>query len=332
MKRIILFIFIACILLGNIFIIFSDLFNINYYFPYILMIFFTLVSFYYLFDKLILQRNITRKHSIAVIGFPQSGKTTLITAIFYELLKITTSKYKITIRGSTIDKVNEDIRRLDSMEKINPTTDQDLFAYRADVNVFEFPFYEKYKVEIGDCPGDDTVEFVKEYGEWFHKTPFFNWVMEADVFIFVIDLAMDYLYNDYQANITKAIRAAWMHLLEHHIDGKKNIKDKPVLLVFSKGDLLWYMEGRQNDNSPEVLDKIKNIGFGEKLPIKLFYPRSGNEDQIKKLREKYNEIITYLNNQSKYFSVHFASYFALYNKGDREEKMGINGIINDILP
>jgi len=267
------------------------------------------------------------RHSIGVIGFPQSGKTTIITAVFNELFKNRFSRYKFVLRGNTIDRVNEDISKLEVGGKLSPTTDQDLFAYRVDVNIPFLFLSNKYKVEIGDCPGEDSLQFIEKHGEWLHHTPFFKWVLEADVFIFIIDLSLHFSDIDYHAKIVKAIRTAWQYIHEYHIEGKKNIKKKPILFVFSKADLLVRFHFEESlQKNPE---DIKTIGFGDRFPNKVEYRKEMIDSFEQDICQKYNDIISYLEKETRYFSIHFASYFASDQNGN---KLGIDNILKNILP
>lgn len=75
-----------------------------------------------------------RAYSIAVIGYPRSGKTFLITAIFGELFSERLSELKTIPRGKeTIERINRDLENLEIGRSLGPTTDQDRFAYRTDV-------------------------------------------------------------------------------------------------------------------------------------------------------------------------------------------------------
>lgn len=65
--------------------------------------------------------------------------------------------------------------------------------------------------------------------------------MEADAFVFVIDLGKvldDNISASYRAHVSSAFRASWQKLKDHHYDGEFELSRKPVVLVFSKLDLL----------------------------------------------------------------------------------------------
>lgn len=196
---------------------------------------------YYAFQES--RKDLKHSHNIAVIGFPKSGKSTLITSIFSEIMFNNALYIDATVRGEeTINKINEDIEKLKIGEKLDVTTDQDVYTYRFDYVKQTFFSKRNIKVQIGDYPGEDSEAFYQNFGPWLHKTPYFKWVMQADSYIFVIDLA-DVL-NDtegrYSAHMIKSIISAWQHIIEFHIDSNKKTETKNVSIVFTKSDLLLY--------------------------------------------------------------------------------------------
>ncbi len=273
-------------------------------------------------------------YNVAVVGFPRSGKTVLITSIFAQIFSDKFLSKRVILRTkATIERVNRDLEQLDLGKALGPTSDQDLFAYRADIKRGGFPLQRTYKVNIGDFPGEDTEEFTEQEQKWLHENAYFRWVMEADSFIFIIDLAhvlADKSPNEYRANMVKAIRAAWQHLVEYHVEGKKDLRKKPVLLVFTKSDLLIRIANAQisNESNNSIQQKIMEIGFGEKLPEVINCKKA----DIDKLKDHplsgYVELIEYLKSQTYRFSSHFVSHFAK----DEDGRLGISELVKRILP
>lgn len=307
--------------------IISDMFK-----EYVLLINFALVVI--VLVRLYLSgKSLTRAYNIAVIGFPQSGKTTLITTIFGELFAGNILGINTVPRGQeTIERVNEDLKKLEIGKALGPTTDQDLFAYRADIKIGNFPFQKKYKVEIGDFPGEDSKQFNEKFGEWFHHTPYFKWAMEADAFIFIVDLAQEFKdssSNEYKAQMAQSIRAAWQHLMEYHIEGKKSLMGKPVSLVFTKADLeqrLNKIKTTNKSNNP-ITEAIMKLGFGDTLPEPIEIPKY-YEDELRHIENKYKDIGDYLRKNSRSFSSVFVSPIAYSEDG----KLGIKKLLKTILP
>jgi hypothetical protein len=78
-----------------------------------------------------MRKYIRAPHDIAVIGFPKSGITTLITSIFM----FCDSKYDALFKGE--NKIDEDIEKLKIKEKLVSTTNHDGCLYRVDIsNIF----------------------------------------------------------------------------------------------------------------------------------------------------------------------------------------------------
>jgi hypothetical protein len=275
-----------------------------------------------------------RAYSIAVVGYPRSGKTFLITATFAELFSNRISGSLIVPRGkATIEKINRDLAAIDIGKPVGPTTDQDLFAYRADLLRGRFPFRRTYKIEIGDFPGEDSREFAEKFGDWFHETPYFKWAMEANAFVFVIDLAPFLSSKDkseYVARMTRAIRAAWQHLLEYHLEGRRDLKNKPVCVIFTKTDLLQrYEPPLASAASQETSEEITKYGFEVIEPLNITDKEFEVDQSVKhKIANLFSEIIDYLRQQSSKCEVIFVSAITRTKQG----RLGIKDFLKHILP
>ncbi|MDM8564912.1 50S ribosome-binding GTPase [Candidatus Halobeggiatoa sp. HSG11] len=275
-----------------------------------------------------LQNKLPRAYSVAVIGFPKSGKTTLITSLFGELFAKHVMNISAIPRGqSTIQRVNDNLAKIEIGEKIGPTTDQDLFAYRTDI-VKEGIFKQRYKVEIGDFPGEDSEKFTEQFGDWFHETPYFKWAMEADAFIFIVDVALlldEQSAKQYSAKITKAIRAAWQFLNEYHLEGNKNLKQKPVVIVFTKSDLFGITPNAVQES--DILKQITQLGFKEIPEVNEIVPEKLKTGKIY-TEQLFSNLIHYLDTESNQFNHVFVSCFSYSN----DQKLGLNKLIEKILP
>lgn len=278
-------------------------------------------------------------YDIAVVGYPQSGKTMMITAAFGELFTASIKGITIMPRGkATIEKVNEDLARLEMGKALGPTKDQDLFSYKAEFTFKVGLFSRKYNVKIGDFPGEDSQEFAETFGDWFHETPYFSWVMEAQAFIFVVDIAEIIIHwndNDYVAKISKGFRAAWQHIREHHMLSKRSIMSKRVLLVFTKTDLLFRttpLDHNEAGGEGEDAKMISKLGFGVDLPkpISLHYDEIFTEKNVfrESIEEKFAELIEFFKSQSKRFHVIYVSALAY----DEHGRYGIRDLLSGILP
>ena len=245
-------------------------------------------------------------HRIAVIGYPQTGKTTLITAVFAYLFRHGIRGASIVPRGEeTIARVNSNMESLELGRPIGATRDQDVFAYRAEVKFQSFPFGRRYKLEIGDFPGENSVEFTEQYGEWLHRTKYFEWAISADAFVFVIDVGkvFDLDGQEYVARQKSALRAAWQRIQEFHLDGSSNIRRKPLILAFTKADL-----GLSHSA----------LGISESEIQKL----------TANLEERFSDLIAYLRRETNRFET-IATSALLSTRGDR---IGIQKLATRLLP
>lgn len=269
------------------------------------------------FASLTARRKLPIAHSIAVIGLPRSGKTTLITSIFSEIFSRKINGISLSPRGDeTINKVNEDIARLESGKELKATTDQDLFAYRAEMLTGSSVFSRRYKIEIGDFPGENSEELVGSNIEWLQNLPYFKWVMEADAFMFIIDASLATSQSErleYKARITASYRAAWQKLKDHHYDGIKSLKNKPIVIIFSKADLL-----------------INEEHASSKKPITTEINEFSLSSQQRQLEIDYKDLISFFRNESKRCSVSLSSSFAK-SKTD-SVRIGVKNILKGVLP
>ena len=250
------------------------------------------------------RKNIPRSYRVAVVGFPQAGKTSLITALFAYLFRNGIRGASIVARGEeTITRINAHIADMESGVGVAPTRDQDLFAYRAEAqfrSVIAF-LSTRYKLEIGDFPGEQTQAFVESENPWLHNTNYFQWAMGADAFIFVVDSEKAIANRDnYVAKQKSAFRAAWQRIQEHHIDGSIRLSRKPVILVYSKAD--------------------KELG--------IFFTEKNVEKFQSELDEKFADLIDYFRQDAKRFQTVLISV-VLEN---RSERLGIAKLASYVLP
>ena len=274
-----------------------------------------------IYASLVARKKLPLAHNVAVVGYPRSGKTTLITALFAEIFSRNISSISITPRGEeTIKRINDDIARLESGRELGPTTDQDLFAYRAEMLTGKSIFAKRYKIEIGDFPGEDSKELATKEVEWLHELPYFKWVLNADAFIFIIDsanIAFEENPLDYRSKITSSFRAAWQKLKDHHYDGMKGLLNKPVVIVFSKLDLLVGNMSSSNKSTNRV-PEVKSFTEEQLEPVKC------------KLMNDYNDLIRYFKSETKQFNVVFSSSFAKDQKDG--VRVGAKKLLGSVLP
>ncbi len=272
---------------------------------------------------LLAARRMPASHRVAILGFPQSGKTTLITAVFDYLFRFGAKGGSIVPRGDeTIRRINDNLRSLELQRPVKPTTDQEVFAYRAEVVARRSRFQNRYKLEIGDFPGEDTVAFAEQYGEWLHDTPYFQWAMTADAFVFVVDvssLLLD-ISGEQVAREKSAFRAAWQRLREHHLDGGSDLAEKPLLLVFTKADLLLIPSSR--------FEEIRDRATGQRFPEMQVVRRNQLDREFERIKLRFSDLIAYFQLESSRFDIVFTSMFAEVD----QERLGVPEFASKILP
>jgi GTPase SAR1 family protein len=254
-------------------------------------------------------RKLPVSHRVAIIGFPRTGKTSLITALFEYYFRRGARGVAIAPRGEeTIERINDNIARLQTRREILPTTDQDVFAYRADVLSAR-----RYKLEIGDFPGEDTIKFAEQYGGWLHSTPYFKWAVSADAFIFVIDFGVLLKPSPEEevARHERAFRAAWQRLREQHLDGTADLSAKSVTLVFTKVDLLARQLYSDHVGDVEVLIHQHVLDRANAIAHRYF-----------------SNLIEYFSSESIRFDIVYTCVFT----GLKGERQGVPELAMKILP
>lgn len=272
-----------------------------------------------------------QSYYVAILGFPKSGKTTIITSLFGQAFAGNITPLKMSPRGTqTIEHINSNLERLLKGQALGPTRSQDRFAFRADLTIKRFPLPRNYKIEFGDFPGSNTETYIKKYGRWLHTTEFFQWVAESDAMIFVIDLAQ-YLTNhrqrtNYVAQMTTAMRAAWQHYLDVNSHRQNKVIKHPLVLAFTKADLFGVIK---KDASPDLIQKeIMKLGFGgETPPISEIDPLALKDGQ-EMIEHDFAELIRYFKVEAKNFNIIYCSCFSLY----KNKMLGINDLMWSVLP
>ena len=261
-------------------------------------------------------------YNVAIVGFPRSGKTTLMASLFDEIFskRIHGVSAKLETE-STINRVNEAVSKLKKLEALGPTKDQDIFAFRTSITLKKNFFTLKYKVEFGDFAGEDSETYIKDYGHWLHTTPFFKWIVSADAIIFVIDISqyLDEGKNEYVADISASVRAAWQHLISTRDSSESFFRKMPIILTFTKADLLIYKENQlvEKGHVPSMKDIEVNNDSKERL---LFMEENVIND--------FQDLINYFSGETKNFKFIFTSAFVRQNKS----RIGMEELLKAVLP
>jgi len=269
------------------------------------------------------------QYSVALIGFPRSGKTTLIVSLFGEMFAGQIGRQLRPSGESTINRVNELLAQLQMGRALGPTEDQDRFAFRSELKSGRFPFSRMYKVEFGDFPGSDSVAYLQKYGPWLHTTEFFKWVVEADALVFVVDVAE--FYRDqgrqtaYVAEMSSAIRAAWQHYVEANKEQRARCRRVRVVLVFTKADLLGRFTSERR-----VVERIGALAFGETVPELAQLTPYDLQHEGARLRAQFTPLLNYMESElGDRFSISFVSPFGSAPDGSR---LGMKQFAQAVLP
>ncbi|HUK58640.1 MAG TPA: GTPase domain-containing protein [Stellaceae bacterium] len=276
-------------------------------------------------------------YNVAVLGLPRSGKTTLITSLFQVIFFHKFFGDRLLLRGpETIDRVNRDIETIKLGKALGPTTDQDMFAYRADIKRSSWLRNVTYRIAIGDFAGERSAELMEQRDDVrLHQTTFFRWVMEADAFIFVIDVAA-YLRDGaaYVARVESEFRSAWQHLAEFHVVGGKAIKHKPVALVLNKCDVLVHSSDfddvrvAKDYTQADNMQDVWRLGFGDETPPVVRLDTIGTQVIREFALSNFKPLVEYFAGQSAYFKVFPVSSFALVG----EKPLGVEELAVFVLP
>lgn len=285
----------------------------------------------FIYMLIVRQESLPGSHNVAIVGFPQSGKTTLIISLFGETFAGKILPLRLTPRGTkTIERINESLERLQRGQALGPTKDQDRFGFRADVTVRRFPFPRTYKVEFGDFPGVDSQTYSEDYGPWLHNTEFFKWAVDSDAMIFVIDLgrylSRDELRTAYIARISSALRAAWQHFLDVNEHRIREVRRHPVVLTFTKADLFGVEEDPHDWDRFEK--EIAKLGFGDEIPPIQEIDQEALILGKARVMQDFAELIQYFKGEARTFRVLFTSSFGLADG----KRLGIGDLLQAVLP
>lgn len=282
-----------------------------------------------------------RSYRVAIVGFPRSGKTTLIVSLFGEAfaMKLPT---KVTPRGTqTIELVNKSLEMLKKGRALGPTTDQDLFAFRADIVLTRRFFPITYKVEFGDFPGKHSEDYISKRDSWLQTTEFFKWVVDSDAIVFVVDLGR-YISNEasrreYIAEITSAFRAAWQSFLDINEYRARQVRRHPVVLVFNKADLAQRASTIVDVRSLEIVSpdlmksvekEIRRLGFGDEVPPEIKIDKDILNYYKRMIETDFGELIRYFKDEAFKTRVIYVSSFGVLEN----QRLGMSDLLMSVFP
>jgi hypothetical protein len=273
-------------------------------------------------------------HYIAVLGYPESGKSVFITSFIKHLISEKIPGYKAKkIEKETAKRLKDDIKSLNSGSPLDPARTEPIFPYIVDISKGKLALKKYIKVQIGDFSDDNRAQFNDGYRQWFHKAPSFVWAMQADAFVFVVDLAevlAQYDDDFYCKKVSDGIYEAWKSIEKSHLGGAKKLKNNAIVLLFSKADLLkTFHELLGPKPQGQMRIKMLQSGFSKKsLPLTINIKKDLDADLYALIEEKFADIIHYLKRRSNRFNIIYFSHFLTINN----LPIGFEKVADSILP
>lgn len=276
-----------------------------------------------------LNKKDAKMYNIAIIGLPKAGKTTfvstMVAAMQYGRIKL--NGYKPVFNdNATIDRIEENLSRLEKGEPIGSTDDNTLFLFRFEIredDTYKLRPRKEFQIGIGDFQGQMTEKFIDEKTNiWKQDSDFFNWVKKANAFIFTVDLGY-YLLDkkNYIPEITKSLKSAWQKIVKLNDNQINEILKKPVVLLFNKEDIL------SRNFTPSQIDKM---AFSEN---QIFHGVRYSEIDVSMKKEiiyDFHNLISFFNTYCKNFSFNFNSSIASLDRNEYYEEFSY--ICNHIFP
>ena len=299
-------------------------------------------------------------HNVALIGFQQSGKTTLLITMLNELLLFRVSKVSARLRGEkTIEQVTRYMKKIKLRQAVGSTTRGSQFPY--EINIAQEGFFGRsFKMSFGDFPGERSKEYVSElireesehYGRVEKRSvgerslpeeddaalfdgEFFRWVLECDALIFVVDVAQ-YLsskarrqeqaqLDDYAVEVSQAYIRTWSYIVDARREGGE-AREPIVVLAFTKSDLFDVDPEKSKEESLEAT--MATLGFEEPLPEVREISRLRFEQGSRQCKKDFEELIDFLKGHSRTFHAVYASSLALMDK----RRLGVERLFKAVLP
>jgi GTPase SAR1 family protein len=121
----------------------------------------------------------------------------------------------------------------------------------------------------------------------------------------------------------------WENLVTLHSDSKRDLKNKPIVLVFTKCDLFSHLE-KEMTFGEHISKKIQKYGFNEIPDVEKI-----NEEKLKYgnklVNDRFEEIFAFFKKQSNNFHVIYTSSFGKENDSNNE-RFGMEELSELLLP
>ncbi len=265
-----------------------------------------------------INKKFKRTHDVAFIGYPGMGKTTMIVSMIGEIhLGKIKSAHATLLGESTIKRVAENLEKIRDGVPLGATDDSTKFGYTAFIEVNTKFSSKAYKVTYGDFPGEDSKKISQgslNKLTWFKETDYFQWALNAECYVFVIDASC---IKDKNSSIVKDImtgyRTSWQHILDNNTEAVRIIRKRPIIIAFTKCDL-FFKEGK---NAEDTL-------YFESIDIR--------DEKFKTLKynlhEKFKDLIDFFRKENPALEIIFTSSYGKY--GDKV--IGAKELFEKTLP
>ncbi|XAP76888.1 GTPase [Citromicrobium bathyomarinum] len=275
-------------------------------------------------------RGLTLSYRVALIGRPRAGKTSLLAAMFDQILSGNTQKNVKIVGTKTIRQIGDIIYTLDTSGTVEPTLSEDRFLFR----FFYYPLryfrdFFKYEVEITDFPGeysDDLFaisddESISQDEQFLIDQEYLSWATHCHTIILAIDTE-EWIRrgNRYAETISHKMRSTILALSEYRSEAHISSAPFKIALVFTKFDLILSDDyGYDGINSEPMMQKI--------------YLSTELDESITEFTSEANKsfstLIDFLQNSPHTSRIFFTSAL---KSSDRRERFGVGKLLQFCLP
>ena len=217
--------------------------------------------------------------SMSLVGFPKAGKTVFLTMLFESLQRTNDESIRFFPYGEqTINRVTGDTRRLRKGKWLKPTSQDQVFIYRANTSIkkkslFQGKIERKYKIEIADYAGEHIGQFDTSSDRWLHKTDYFNFVIDSDAILFALDIDKYFDRKEkFFADLDGII--ASIQVLAEKKGAIYEKLDEPVAILFLKSDLISRKIEDTKSDIIEESDRLISICRNRFKNVELFFVSS----------------------------------------------------------
>ena len=181
---------------------------------------------------------------IAVIGFRGTGKTVFLTSLFDRLMASEVPGFDFAPYGvETLDEVTKNLDCLASGNWLPSTKSEDIYHFRAQAVSGRGLFARRFKLEIGDYPGESSSELAEGSGKRLHRSDYFKDVVQSDAVFLVV--GCDSLVDadaEQLAHEENALIAALNYLKEMKGVRVGRRMRAPLVVVVTKSDVIGNAE------------------------------------------------------------------------------------------